>query len=196
MSSDSNPRHSRLSDRELLEIIREFRATDWSAISLASDELEIRIVKRQPGERLRLSGLDETDSSAEHGAALALERCDARVEVKAPRQTPTVVATKSPSSASAATEVDTSGERTSVIRAATIGTFWVAPAPGAEPFVATGARVEAGQQLAIVEVMKLMTEVLAEHAGTIEAVLAENGQTVDAGQPLFRVRQEPAAKGV
>jgi acetyl-CoA carboxylase biotin carboxyl carrier protein len=82
-----------------------------------------------------------------------------------------------------------------VVEAATVGTFWVAPAPGADPFVQCGDTVEVGQQLAIVEVMKLMTEVVADQAGTIDAVLAENGQGVEAGQPLFRVRVNSPTTG-
>lgn len=69
-----------------------------------------------------------------------------------------------------------------------VGTFYVAPAPGEPPFVNPGDRVEAGQTVCIVEAMKLMNEVAAKFACTIEKVLVENGSPVEFGQPLFAVR--------
>jgi acetyl-CoA carboxylase biotin carboxyl carrier protein len=72
-----------------------------------------------------------------------------------------------------------------------VGVFWRSPEPGATPFVDVGTAVEAGQTLCIVEVMKLMQHVNADVAGTITAVLVENGDNVEFGTPLFSI--EPAA---
>ncbi|MXN17783.1 biotin/lipoyl-binding protein [Pseudooceanicola sp. GBMRC 2024] len=65
------------------------------------------------------------------------------------------------------------------------GTVYLAPAPDADPFVAPGDRVEAGQTVALVEAMKTLTPVTAPRAGTIARRLVEDGQPVEAGQPLF-----------
>ena len=69
-----------------------------------------------------------------------------------------------------------------------VGTFYRAPAPDADPFVQEGSKVVSGQTLCIVEAMKLMNEIEAEQAGTIEEILVENGQSVEFGQTLFRLR--------
>jgi oxaloacetate decarboxylase alpha subunit len=69
-----------------------------------------------------------------------------------------------------------------------VGTFYASPSPGADPFVKVGDRVEVNQTICIVEAMKLMNEVSAKFAGTIERVLVENAQPVEFGQPLFAVR--------
>lgn len=71
------------------------------------------------------------------------------------------------------------------VTAPIVGTFYRAPQPGAEPFVEVGQRVEAGQNLAIVEAMKLMNPIKSEWAGTVREVLVADGQSVEFGQPLM-----------
>lgn len=66
-----------------------------------------------------------------------------------------------------------------------VGTFYAAPSPDAEPFVRVGDRVRKGQVLCIVEAMKLMNEIESDKAGVVKAILVENGQPVEFGQPLF-----------
>ncbi len=68
-----------------------------------------------------------------------------------------------------------------------VGTFYRAPAPGAEPYVKEGQVVEKGSVLCIIEAMKLMNEIEAEVKGRIVSVLVENAQPVEYGQPLFLV---------
>lgn len=75
-----------------------------------------------------------------------------------------------------------------LVKSPLVGTFYVAPAEDAEAFVKVGDKVEAGQIVAIVEAMKLMNEIESEYTGVIAEVLAENGQTVEYGQPLFVIR--------
>lgn len=72
-----------------------------------------------------------------------------------------------------------------VIAAPNLGTFYRAPKPGAAPYVEIGGRVAAGDEICLIEVMKLFTSVTAGQAGTIVAILAEDGAMVEAGQPLF-----------
>jgi acetyl-CoA carboxylase biotin carboxyl carrier protein len=66
-----------------------------------------------------------------------------------------------------------------------VGTFYRAPEPDARPFVDVGDLVRVGDQVAIVEAMKLMNPVLADHAGRVQRILVEDGQPVEYGQPLF-----------
>jgi acetyl-CoA carboxylase biotin carboxyl carrier protein len=73
------------------------------------------------------------------------------------------------------------------LNAATVGTFYRSPSPGAPPFVSEGDEVAAGQQIAIIEAMKLMLPVEAEHGGRVVEVLVDDGEGVEFGQPLFRL---------
>ncbi|WP_300452547.1 acetyl-CoA carboxylase biotin carboxyl carrier protein [Accumulibacter sp.] len=72
-----------------------------------------------------------------------------------------------------------------VLKAPMVGTFYRASSPGAEPFVQVGSVVKAGDTLCIIEAMKLLNEIEAERAGTVKAILIENGQPVEYGEPLF-----------
>ncbi len=66
-----------------------------------------------------------------------------------------------------------------------VGTFYVAPAPGSKAFVEIGQRVEAGATLCVIEAMKILNQIESDKAGVVAAVLVENGQPVEYGQPLF-----------
>jgi acetyl-CoA carboxylase biotin carboxyl carrier protein len=69
-----------------------------------------------------------------------------------------------------------------------VGTFYRSSSPGAASFVEVGDTVQKGQTLCIVEAMKLMNEIEAEVAGVVAEVLVENGQAVQFGQALFKIR--------
>ena len=71
-----------------------------------------------------------------------------------------------------------------------VGTFYRAPAPGADAYVRVGDTVEKGKVICIIEAMKLMNEIEAEVSGRVHSVLVENAQPVEYGQPLFLI--EPA----
>lgn len=71
------------------------------------------------------------------------------------------------------------------VKAPMVGTFYRAPSPGAEPYVEVGSTVKAGDTLCIIEAMKLMNEIESDKAGVVKAILVENGQPVEFGQPLF-----------
>lgn len=69
-----------------------------------------------------------------------------------------------------------------------VGTFYLAPSPEEDPFVKPGDTVTKGQTIGIIEAMKLMNEIVAERDGTVEKVLAKNGEMVEYGQPLFCIK--------
>jgi acetyl-CoA carboxylase biotin carboxyl carrier protein len=72
-----------------------------------------------------------------------------------------------------------------IVKSPMVGTFYRAAQPGADPFVQVGSSVKEGDTLCIIEAMKLLNEIEADKTGTIKAVLVENGQPVEYGQPLF-----------
>ena len=73
------------------------------------------------------------------------------------------------------------------VKSPMVGTFYRSASPGAAPFVEVGDIVAQGDTLCIVEAMKLMNEIEADAGGTIKAILVENGQPVEFGQPLFLI---------
>ena len=75
-----------------------------------------------------------------------------------------------------------------LIKSPIVGTFYSAPSPDADPFVARGTRVEAGQVLCIIEAMKLMNEIESDAAGEVAEIYVENSTPVEYGQPLFGIR--------
>ena len=75
-----------------------------------------------------------------------------------------------------------------IVKSPLVGTFYVAPAEEADPFVSVGDPVKKGQTLAIIEAMKLMNEIESEYDGVVEAIIVENENIVEYGQPLFRIR--------
>jgi acetyl-CoA carboxylase biotin carboxyl carrier protein len=68
-----------------------------------------------------------------------------------------------------------------------VGTFYRAPSPGSPSFVEVGQSVSKGQTLCIIEAMKLLNEIESDVSGTVKAILVENGQPVEYGQPLFLI---------
>lgn len=72
-----------------------------------------------------------------------------------------------------------------VIKSPMVGTFYRSPAPGSKSFVEVGQSVNVGDTLCIVEAMKLLNQIESDKAGVVKAILAENEQPVEYGQPLF-----------
>lgn len=128
---------------------------------------------------LGLTGLEIT----ENDRVVRLERAPApaapvRETVAAPAAPAAAPAPAAPAAAAEGVE----------ITSPMVGVFYAAPAENAEPFVKVGDRVTRGQTLCIVEAMKLMNEIMAEMDGEIVEICAENGQVVDYGCPLFRIK--------
>jgi acetyl-CoA carboxylase biotin carboxyl carrier protein len=71
-----------------------------------------------------------------------------------------------------------------VVKSPMVGTFYRSPSPGAKPFVEVGDTVKSGQTVCIIEAMKLLNEIEADKDGVIKAILVENGQPVEYGEPL------------
>ena len=96
-----------------------------------------------------------------------------------------VVAPAAVPAAPAAAPVAETGK---TINAPIVGVFYAAPSPDAEPYVSVGKRVKKGDVVCIIEAMKCMNEIQAEEDGEITAVLANNGELVEYGQPLFSIQ--------
>ena len=72
-----------------------------------------------------------------------------------------------------------------VVKSPMVGTFYRSSSPEAKPFMDVGSKVAVGDTLCIIEAMKLLNEIESDHSGVIKAILVENGQPVEYGEPLF-----------
>ena len=86
---------------------------------------------------------------------------------------------------------ETAAEDYISIRSPMVGVFYAAPAENAEAYVAIGDHVEPGSTLCIIEAMKLMNEITADQHGVVTQICVTNGQMVEYGTELFRMRREP-----
>jgi acetyl-CoA carboxylase biotin carboxyl carrier protein len=98
----------------------------------------------------------------------------------APAPTPALAATAAPPAAGGK-EIPAGHQ----VKSPMVGTFYRSASPGAKAFVEVGSVVKDGDTLCIIEAMKMMNQIEADKAGTIKAILANNGDAVEFGQPLF-----------
>jgi acetyl-CoA carboxylase biotin carboxyl carrier protein len=131
-------------------------------------ELEIQ----EGEERVRI-----TRALAPAGQTLMLQQAPAAAVHVPTNGIPAVAASAEP-----APPVEPAGH---VVKSPMVGTFYRAASPGAKSFVEIGDTVKEGDTLCIVEAMKLMNEIEADASGVVKAILVENGQPVEFGQPLF-----------
>lgn len=97
---------------------------------------------------------------------------------------PMNAAAPAPAAADAATAGDDLPDG-HVVKSPMVGTFYRSASPGAKPFADVGQKVSAGERLCIIEAMKLMNEIESDVDGVVKAILVDNGQPVEYGQPLF-----------
>lgn len=76
-------------------------------------------------------------------------------------------------------------EKGHVVKSPMVGTFYRSPSPDAKAFVEVGSTVSVGDTLCIIEAMKLLNEIESDQSGVVKAILIENGQPVEYGEPLF-----------
>ena len=85
-------------------------------------------------------------------------------------------------------QIEMEQEEGNIVKSPMVGTFYIKPSPTAEAYVEVGKEVKKGDVLCIIEAMKLMNEIETEYAGTIAEILIKDGETVEYGTPLFRIR--------
>jgi acetyl-CoA carboxylase biotin carboxyl carrier protein len=134
---------------------------------------------------------DVTIAVARNGASLPTASPAAAPAVAPiPAAAPAAPAAAAPAPAAASATVSAPPAGGTAVTAPSVGVFWRAPEPGAAPFVEVGARVEAGQDMCIVEVMKLMNRVPAPCSGVVSHIHVGNGEAVEYGSPLFTIAPE------
>jgi acetyl-CoA carboxylase biotin carboxyl carrier protein len=140
----------------------------------------IDLVQNSGISELEISEGEEKIRIAKHGAA-------APSTTTVMMGSPMMQAAPAPMAAAPATPVEAAPAEPEghQVKAPMVGTFYRSGSPGSPAFAEVGQSVKQGDTLCIIEAMKLMNEIEADASGTIKAILVENGQPVEYGQPLF-----------
>jgi len=147
--------------------------------------------------QLPLEELQSLLKTLDEGGASEFEYEDDKIRVKvamARGQAPIVTSMVAPAAGAAlasapAPRAEVADPNIVFVTSPFVGTFYRAPSPEADDFVAVNGTVKKGQTLCIIEAMKLMNEIEAEFAGTVLEVLVESGKSVEFGQKLFKIRK-------
>jgi acetyl-CoA carboxylase biotin carboxyl carrier protein len=157
-----------LDANQLKDLLLTLNETDISEFTLKEGEFELSIRR----------GPQQVMVSAPVAAAPMLPIVQTAPIASTPEVTPLAPSTSAPPQDNKYTDI------TSPI----VGTFYAAPAPDEANFVQIGDRIQKTQTVCIIEAMKIMNEIEAEVAGEIVEILVQNGQPVEFGQPLMRVK--------
>jgi acetyl-CoA carboxylase biotin carboxyl carrier protein len=147
--------------KELKELLSYLEGTGFAEVEIQEGETRVRVVR--PTSRPAVPPSAEAPPAAAPAAA---------EEVRA---------------GGAGVRIPPAPEPGNVITSPIVGTFYRAPAPDKPPYVEPGATVKKGQVICIVEAMKLMNEIESEFEGRVTAILVEDGEPVEFGQPLMRI---------
>lgn len=160
-----------LSYEQILELVDKLVETPLSEISITQGDFSISLKKESGGSGISTSVLGALPSTYSYP----------NVAIPAPvSSSQTISVNPSPVPSNNLIEV------TSPM----VGTFYAAPSPDAQAFVSVGQVVNPGDTLCIIEAMKMMNELPSEVNGTVVEICAENGQTVEYGQVLFKIKAD------
>ena len=148
--------------RKLRKLIDLFEESNIGELEITEGEERVRIARNGP------AGQAMMYAPAPAGMAMA-----------------PVAATAAPATAAEPADNTPATPEGHIVRSPMVGTFYAAPSPDAKAFVQVGQTVELGETLCIIEAMKLLNEIECDQAGVIKAILVENGQPVEYGEPLF-----------
>jgi len=151
--------------RKLKKLIDLVEESGIAELEITEGEEKVKIVKSGSGARSAFMVPAPAPAAAPHGAPVATQ--------------PPVVAAAQPELPA--------GLEGHLVKSPMVGTFYRAPAPGAKPFVEVGDTVKAGQAICVIEAMKLMNEIEVDKDGIIKAIMVENGQPVEYGEPLMMI---------
>ena len=148
--------------RKLKKLIDLVQESGIAELEITEGEEKVKIVK---------GGVVTLAAAPQPMAAVAMAPAAATALAAAPAAAPAAAAEP--------------GQEGHVVKAPMVGTFYRSPSPDAKVFVEVGQAVKEGDTICIIEAMKLMNEIEADASGVVKAILVENGQPVEYGQPLF-----------
>ena len=153
--------------RKLKTLIDLVSESNVSELEITEADGKVRIVKSAPAQGVAVAPMV--------GAPMAAAPVMMAAAPVAAAATPAAAA------APAAAPVETGH----IVQSPMVGTFYRSASPGAKPFVEVGGQIKEGEPICIIEAMKIMNEIEADKSGRVTQILAENGQAVEFGQPLF-----------
>ncbi len=172
-----------LRDEDVSEILRIIDSSQLDELEIETPSFALRVTRDGGGGK---RGPASPGRAPAREAPAAAAPTPAGAHAKAPGET------GAPGEIEASAEIDAPGqiEATGEIEAPMLGTFYRTESPAHPPFVQVGDRVEPDSVVCLIEVMKLMNHIQAGVSGTIVEILAQSGELVEFGQPLFRVALE------
>jgi acetyl-CoA carboxylase biotin carboxyl carrier protein len=160
--------------KQIKQIIDLMKRSDLTEFAVEEEGFKLKIRRGTNGQPV--ASLGRSDSSFGYAS-------DTGSAPTSGGSTPTPVMTLAPGSSEAAEEAGVT-----YIKSPMVGTFYRSPSPDSKPFAEVGTRVVESTPVCIIEAMKIMNEIQAETKGVITELLVENGQPVEYGQRLFKVK--------
>jgi|AutmiccommuBRH21_1029487.scaffolds.fasta_scaffold00209_43 acetyl-CoA carboxylase biotin carboxyl carrier protein len=171
-------------------------------MSITADEISriLALLEKSSFDEIRVDEGDLHIALSRNGVALTEAAPAPSAPAAQPAAVPAAPSAAAPASSEAAPPPPASAPAGEVqteaglveIKAPIVGIFYIAPEPGAEPFVTAGQTIDAEATVGIIEVMKVFNTVPAGVSGTVVQRLVENGDFVEFGQPIFLVRPDGA----
>ncbi|WP_257547073.1 biotin/lipoyl-containing protein [Sphingopyxis sp. DBS4] len=169
-----------ISKQDVESLIKQFDSSDWRELHVKLGNFELFLSKNKDSE-------GRSSPFAAPAAAPAVQ--SAAPTAAPPASSDAPAPTVAPAQVSQPGAVPPGGI---VVKASSLGTFYRAPKPGAPVFTEVGARVAAGAELCLIEVMKLFTTLRTETAGIVREIYAQDGELVEFDQPLFLIEPSDA----
>lgn len=172
---------------ELRQLLLTIAQTDIAELTLKSDDFELTVRKAVSVSNQHLPGAGSTQGGlvgselTSTSPAPPLAAASTGLEMVSSRVIDTTMTVAAP------VPID---QRLVEVISPMVGTFYRSPAPGEPPFVEVGDRIRPAQPVCIIEAMKLMNEIEAEVSGQVMEILVQNGEPVEFGQPLMRVKPD------
>jgi acetyl-CoA carboxylase biotin carboxyl carrier protein len=167
---------------EIRELIRLLDGTSVAELKIETDAMKLLIKKSEAVQGTPVAVV-QTPILAQ--PALTTVSSMSQEGSPAPTQAPVMLGT----APIASVDISEDTSKIHIIKSPMVGTFYRSPSPDAGPYVESGTKVSEKTVVCIVEAMKLMNEIEAETSGEVVEILAENGQLVEYGQPLFKIRR-------
>jgi acetyl-CoA carboxylase biotin carboxyl carrier protein len=170
---------------EIRQLLTTIAQTDIAEVTLKSDDFEITVKKAVSTPHQMLSVGQASLSGVASGLA-----SNAPTPTVAPQNVDTTNRVDNALAVPQANPNSTNDSKFVEVMSPMVGTFYRASAPGEAPFIQVGGRIHKGDTVCIIEAMKLMNEIEAEVSGQVVAILVQNGEPVEYGQPLVRINPE------
>jgi len=170
-----------MNPNEIKELVTLLAEKDIAEFEMERDDVKLRIKRSHEAPATTVV----TGAYPQMGAPMGMA---APIAAAAPAPAAAQPAAASAAAGGGAASASVAEEGLATIKSPIVGTYYEASSPGSPPFVREGDNVTVGQVLCIVEAMKLMNEIESDTAGTIVKILVSNGQPVEYGQPLFKIR--------